>query len=85
MMFSVPLYFQVTSKASNTVAGAHLAPAVIGNATGGIISGLLINRSGRYKALVVFACLSSLLSYSLLLLRWHGHTNWLESLYIIPG
>jgi hypothetical protein len=24
-------------------------------------------------------------SYLLLLLRWHGHTNFWESLYIIPG
>ncbi|OCK82915.1 major facilitator superfamily transporter [Lepidopterella palustris CBS 459.81] len=85
MMFSVPLYFQITAKASNTVAGAHLFPAVAGNAIGGITSGLLINRFGRYKALIVFASLSSSISYLLLILRWHGHTDWLESLYIIPG
>lgn len=24
-------------------------------------------------------------AYSLLLLRWHGQTNWIESLYIFPG
>ena len=44
-MFSVPLYFQITAKASNVVAGAHLFPAVAGNALGGIASGLFINRS----------------------------------------
>jgi hypothetical protein len=43
-MFSVPLYFQITARASNTVAGAHLVPAVFGNALGGLISGLLIKR-----------------------------------------
>jgi MFS family permease len=45
MMFSVPLYFQITAKASNAMAGAHLFPAVAGNAIGGIASGLFINRS----------------------------------------
>lgn len=44
MMFSVPLYFQVTQKMSNTAAGAHLMPAVIGNAIGGIISGYFIRK-----------------------------------------
>lgn len=43
-MFAVPLYFQVTAKASNTVAGAHLFPAVAGNAVGGILSGVIIKR-----------------------------------------
>lgn len=43
-MFSVPLYFQVTSRSSNAVAGAHLFPAVVGNAAGGILSGIWIRR-----------------------------------------
>lgn len=44
LMFSVPLYFQVTERATNTVAGAHLTPAVVGNAIGGILAGVLIKR-----------------------------------------
>jgi formate/nitrite transporter FocA (FNT family) len=44
MMFSVPLYFQVTAGASNTVSGAHLFPAVAGNAVGGILTGILIKK-----------------------------------------
>jgi hypothetical protein len=43
------------------------------------------SRSGRYKALGVYATLASCLSYLLLMLRWHGNTNWWESLYITPG
>ncbi|KAI0125632.1 major facilitator superfamily domain-containing protein [Xylariales sp. AK1849] len=85
MMFSVPLYFQVTQRSSSTVAGAHLFPAVLGNTVGGIASGYLIKRTGRYKALVIFAALSAIVSYALLIVRWHGHTNWAESMYIIPG
>ena len=85
LMFAVPLYFQVTAKASSTVAGAHLFPAVFGNAIGGLISGAVIKRTGRYKALTLGATGVASLAYLLLILRWHGNTNWLESLYIFPG
>lgn len=85
LMFAIPLYFQVTASASNTVAGAHLIPAVAGNAIGGILSGLIITRTGRYKALILVATIVSSTGYLLLILRWHGNTNWFESLYIFPG
>ncbi|KAK3291893.1 major facilitator superfamily domain-containing protein [Chaetomium fimeti] len=85
LMFSVPLYFQITTRASNTVSGAHLVPAVVGNALGGLISGLLIKRSGRYKTLIIIAVALSSFSYLLLMLRWHGNTNFWESLYIFPS
>jgi predicted MFS family arabinose efflux permease len=84
LMFAVPLYFQVTSNVSNSVAGAHLVPAVVGNALGGLISGAVINRTGRYKLLVLIATLAASVGYLLLILRWHGNTNWFESLYIFP-
>lgn len=85
VMYSVPLYFQVTARTSNAEAGAHLFPAVAGNAVGGLLSGLWIKRSGRYKSLCISATLAGCASYALLMLRWHGETNWLESLYIVPG
>lgn len=44
LMFCVPLYFQVTENVSNTVAGAHLIPSVVGNAFGTILTGTLIKR-----------------------------------------
>lgn len=84
-MFSVPLYFRITQGASNTASGAHLVPAVFGNAIGGVLSGVIIKRSGRYKALTIFAVTASSFSYLLLLLRWHGNTNFWESLYIFPS
>ncbi|KAL0767203.1 hypothetical protein CaCOL14_010053 [Colletotrichum acutatum] len=85
LMFSVPLYFQVTQRVSNTVAGIHLFPAVFGNAVGGVLAGYLIRKTGRYKSLLIIATVASMFSYSLLLLRWHGDTNAWESLYIVPG
>jgi MFS family permease len=84
LMFAVPLYFQVTLNISNGIAGAHLVPAVVGNALGGIISGTIIRRTGRYKLLVVVATLVASTGFALLVVRWHGSTNWLESLYIFP-
>lgn len=43
-MYFVPLYFQVTAGASNTLAGLHLVPAVVGNAVGGLVAGSFIRR-----------------------------------------
>ena len=85
MMFTVPIYFQVTRNASSSAAGAHLFPAVVGNAIGGLLTGFVIRRTGRYKALTVCAMILSIICYTLLVVRWRGNTNWWESLYIIPG
>ncbi|ERT03127.1 hypothetical protein HMPREF1624_01432 [Sporothrix schenckii ATCC 58251] len=85
LMFTVPLYFKASAQVSNTEAGAHLFPAVAGNAIGGIVSGLYIKKTGRYRNMIRLAALSASLSYTSLLFRWNGHTNWLESLYIIPS
>lgn len=84
-MFSVPLYFRVTADSSLTAAGSHLFPAVLGNTVGGLLAGLTIQRTGRYKALTIIATLSSSLTYLLLILRWKGKISLLESLEIIPG
>ncbi|KAL2207710.1 major facilitator superfamily transporter [Sarocladium strictum] len=85
LMFAVPLYFQVTERASNTVAGARLTPAVVGNAFGGILAGVLVKRTGRYKKLMVCGSLSTFVSYLLLLARWHGRLTIWETFYIIPA
>ena len=44
-MFTVPLYFQISANASAMNAGAHLFPAVAGNALGGLVIGNFIKRS----------------------------------------
>lgn len=44
LMFSVPIYFQVSQRVSNARAGAYLFPAVFGNAVGAVIAGLIIKR-----------------------------------------
>ncbi|KAA8573503.1 hypothetical protein EYC84_005088 [Monilinia fructicola] len=85
MMMLVPIYFQITEHASFTAAGAHLMPSVIGNAIGGLLTGYVIHKTGTYKPILLLGAISSTTAYTLLLLRWHGHTSFLESLYIIPG
>jgi hypothetical protein len=44
-----------------------------------------VTRTGKYKLLVVLATLASSSAYLLLMLRWHGNTGLLESMYIVPG
>ncbi|KAL4960096.1 major facilitator superfamily domain-containing protein [Aspergillus stella-maris] len=85
MMFTVPLYFQVTSRASSTVAGAHLIPAVAGNAIGGLSAGFFIRKTGNYKPILALAGLIACISYVLQFIRWNGDTGVWEGLYIIFG
>ncbi|KAL4783612.1 major facilitator superfamily domain-containing protein [Aspergillus varians] len=85
MMFTVPLYFQVTARASSTIAGAHLIPAVAGNTVGGLTAGFFIRKTGNYKPVLVIAGLIGSVSYMLQFLRWNGHTGVWESLYIVFG
>jgi hypothetical protein len=85
MMFTVPLYFQVTQRVSSIVAGAHLIPAVLGNTIGGLSAGIFIRKTGNYKPVLVLAGLVACISYLLQILRWNGDTGAWESLYIVFG
>ncbi|KIW00575.1 hypothetical protein, variant [Verruconis gallopava] len=44
LMMIIPIYFQVTKKASTAVAGTYLIPAVFGNTIGGLLTGFFIKR-----------------------------------------
>ncbi len=35
--------------------------------------------------IAVIGAISSSIAYTFMILRWHGHTSFLESLYIVPG
>lgn len=85
MIFSVPLYYRITTDASNTQAGAYLFPSVLGNAVGGIIAGHVIRRMAKYKTLIILATISSCISYFILIVRWHGNISVWESLETFPG
>ncbi|KAI9798956.1 MAG: hypothetical protein M1833_004309 [Piccolia ochrophora] len=85
MVSSVAIYFRITEKATNAEAGLRLMPSVAGNAAGGLLTGLVIRRTGRYKTVTILGCLAACSSYVLLITRWNGNTNFLESLYIFPS
>ncbi|KAL3476703.1 major facilitator superfamily domain-containing protein [Aspergillus californicus] len=85
MMFTVPLYFQVTARASSALSGAHLIPAVLGNTVGGLAAGFFIRRTGNYKPILVISGLVSGIAYLLQYLRWNGDTGLWESFYIVFG
>jgi MFS family permease len=85
MMFTIPLYFQVTADAPTTVAGAHLVPAVLGNAIGGLVAGWFIRRTGYYKLVLFTAGIVASITYLLLYLFWDGNTTPWQSLSIVPS
>ena len=85
IFYSIPIYFQIVAHMSITAAGSRLVPAVIGNAIGGLASGYIIHKTGRYKFLTTFASVFASIGYTLLVIRWHGSTNFAELLYIVPG
>lgn len=84
MFYLVPIYFQLAGF-SVSAAGLRLVPAVIGNAVGGLISGHIIQVTGRYKGLTIFASAAASVGYLLILLRWHGTTHWTELIYFLLG
>lgn len=43
----------------------------------------MVHSTGRYKSLIIASCISSCIGFLLLVLRWHGHTNFWESLYTV--
>lgn len=101
LMFTVPIYFQVSQRVSNARAGAYLFPAVLGNAVGAVFAGVVVkrytlppavisrmsnpSRTGRYKPVLLIGSLTSFFSNFLLFLTWHGDTTPWEALYIFPS
>ncbi|KAE9374982.1 MFS general substrate transporter [Stipitochalara longipes BDJ] len=85
MLFSIPLCIQVTSGASNAKAGSYLVPAMVGNTVGGLMTGFIIKRTGKYKNLLWLAAFSSCFTYVILIFTWHGRTSPLASLALFPS
>ena len=85
LFYAVPIYFQIAGGMSVSAAGLRLVPAVVGNATGGLLSGYTISKTGRYKVLTISASAIATVGYILVTVRWTGATQWYESLYIFLG
>ncbi|KAL1890882.1 hypothetical protein Sste5346_008023 [Sporothrix stenoceras] len=50
---SVPLFMQVTRGADVGTSGLYLLPSVVGNAVGGLGTGVYVSRTGCYRAAAV--------------------------------
>lgn len=86
IMFTIPLYFQVTQNTSATMAGVHLVPAVLGNTIGSLLAGLYIRVKGEYKTPLIASGLVAAITHIILLFRWNGApTGFWESQYVIPS
>ncbi|KAH6678305.1 major facilitator superfamily domain-containing protein [Halenospora varia] len=85
LMSAIPLYFQITQGANAGKAGSYLVSAVVGNTTGGLLTGAYIKRSGRYKLPIVLSGIASSITYALLMVLWRGHTNVLDSFIVFGG
>lgn len=67
-------------------ASTRIVPVVVGNALGTILSGKVISKTRRYKALTALGNIAGFLGFSLILLRWHGKIAFYDALYVaLPG
>ncbi|KIW25980.1 uncharacterized protein PV07_09113 [Cladophialophora immunda] len=86
LFYSVPIYFQIVSGSSVSDAGLRLVPAVVGNATAGLLAGYTISKTGRYKLFTLLGNTGGCLGYLMVLLRWRrGAIHPAETLYTFLG
>ncbi|CAJ2504948.1 Uu.00g123420.m01.CDS01 [Anthostomella pinea] len=70
---------------SVSAAGTCIVFVVVGNTVGGLLSGYIVKATGRYKALTIVAACLGCSCYTLVLVRWRGHTGLAEALYVALG
>ncbi|KAI0143742.1 MFS general substrate transporter [Xylariaceae sp. FL1272] len=75
MLYTIPIYFQVTAGVSNTTCGLHLLPSVVGNTIGGLFAGIFVKRTGDYKTPMLASSFLASMGILLIIIRWSGHTN----------
>ncbi|KIW94909.1 uncharacterized protein Z519_04888 [Cladophialophora bantiana CBS 173.52] len=85
LFYSVPIYFQIISGSSVGDAGLRLVPAVVGNATAGLLAGYTISKTGKYKLFTLLGNAGGCLGYLMVLLRWRGAIHPAETLYLFLG
>ena len=85
LFYSVPIYFQIVSGSNVGEAGLQLVPAVVGNATAGLLSGYITSKTGRYKLFTVLGNAGGCLGHFLVLLRWRGAIHLAETFYTFLG
>ncbi|KAJ4405933.1 hypothetical protein N0V85_004600 [Neurospora sp. IMI 360204] len=88
---TVPLYFRLVNGDSSVKVATRLLFITVGTVLGGLVSGLVIKRTGLYKWVIVVAVVLSDVSFTAIWLRWRGGgggegcgTNWWETGYGFP-
>lgn len=85
---SVPLYFRLVNGDSSVKVAMRLLFITVGTVLGGLVSGVVIKRTGLYKWVIVVAVVLSDVSFTAIWLRWRGGgeggTNWWETGYGFP-
>jgi len=61
MVFYIPLYFQAVSGLSSAQAGVRLIPAILGSVSGSVGGGLMMQKTGKYYWLTLWAYVMLLL------------------------
>ncbi|KAG9246416.1 hypothetical protein BJ878DRAFT_497153 [Calycina marina] len=72
MMMLSPICFEISANAYVTVARAHLMPSVVGDAVGGLLTGLAICRTRCYKPMAIIGFDHSVRPRASTLARTHG-------------
>ncbi|KAK6337850.1 hypothetical protein TWF696_001328 [Orbilia brochopaga] len=85
LVTTISIYFVITLGVSNANAAARIVFGNIAHAAGGLLAGILIKRTGRYKCYLLIAISISTVALLLITLRWRGHTNIFETAYIFPA
>ncbi|CAG9945294.1 unnamed protein product [Clonostachys rosea f. rosea IK726] len=86
LLYAIPIYFQVVGGESVSTSGLRIAPVVVGNALGTVLSGKLITFFKRYKTLTAVGNAIGFLGFLLLFATWRGSTSWYTSLLVaLPG
>ncbi|KAK6339683.1 hypothetical protein TWF718_009079 [Orbilia javanica] len=82
---TIAIYFVITLGVSNANAAARIVFGNVAHAMGGLMAGILIRRTGRYKRYLVIAMSISTVALLLVTIRWQGNTNIFETAYIAPA
>ncbi|EPS35935.1 hypothetical protein H072_10580 [Dactylellina haptotyla CBS 200.50] len=85
LVTTISIYFILTLGVSNTNAAARLVFGNVAHALGGLLAGIMVQRTGRYKRATILALIVSTCSLFLISIRWRGNTNIFETAYIAPA
>lgn len=81
-MFYVPIFFQVKGL-STTAAGVRLVPQAVGAATGSMIAGVTMNKTGKYRILGLALTITICIATALLSTMNFQTPDWPPMIYLL--